>query len=157
MYSVRLTRIPEEGTAREEGIRVGLEQLGLKAPFEEPGAQLSWELTRLAGKVFGRASASASARLTCSRCLGEFSLPLRADFQVLFEPAGDAGSAEADGEELVVAFRGEELPLGEELRQELELALPFTPLCRPACAGLCPTCGADLNQGACGCKPHSKD
>ncbi len=35
-----------------------------------------------------------------------------------------------------------------------ELALldaPEAPLCRPDCAGLCPVCGADLNDVVCGC------
>ena len=26
------------------------------------------------------------------------------------------------------------------------LDLPFQPLCRPDCRGLCPTCGSDLNR-----------
>lgn len=32
------------------------------------------------------------------------------------------------------------------LRDAVVLELPFTPLCRPDCAGLCPECGADLNR-----------
>jgi uncharacterized protein len=37
------------------------------------------------------------------------------------------------------------------LIEQLQLNIPMKPLCRPDCAGLCPTCGADLNQGACAC------
>jgi len=29
--------------------------------------------------------------------------------------------------------------------------LPLKPLCREECKGLCSRCGADLNQGPCGC------
>jgi uncharacterized protein len=43
------------------------------------------------------------------------------------------------------------LDLSEVLRQNLLLAVPMQPLCRPDCAGLCPTCGQDLNEGACEC------
>ena len=32
------------------------------------------------------------------------------------------------------------------------LALPDYVLCDPACKGLCPVCGADLNDGECGCE-----
>ncbi|MEN0072688.1 MAG: DUF177 domain-containing protein, partial [Propionicimonas sp.] len=32
------------------------------------------------------------------------------------------------------------------LRDAVVLDLPFTPLCRPDCAGLCPTCGENLNR-----------
>ncbi len=30
-------------------------------------------------------------------------------------------------------------------------------LCREDCAGLCPSCGANLNAGACDCPPPSPD
>ena len=35
------------------------------------------------------------------------------------------------------------------LRDELLLAMPLAPVCRPDCKGLCPECGTDLNTGAC--------
>ncbi len=37
------------------------------------------------------------------------------------------------------------------VREELALAIPSLPLCREDCAGLCRVCGADLNNGPCGC------
>ncbi|HMZ26030.1 MAG TPA: DUF177 domain-containing protein, partial [Elusimicrobiota bacterium] len=43
------------------------------------------------------------------------------------------------------------LVVDDEVRQSLLLALPSQPLCRPACRGLCPRCGRNLNQGPCGC------
>lgn len=35
--------------------------------------------------------------------------------------------------------------------EQVELSLPMKPLCREDCAGLCPQCGQDLNEGRCGC------
>ncbi len=37
------------------------------------------------------------------------------------------------------------------LREHLILATPQQPLCQEGCAGLCQACGANLNEGACGC------
>ncbi len=37
------------------------------------------------------------------------------------------------------------------------LETPLMPLCRPECLGLCPTCGANLNDGPCGCAPGSAE
>lgn len=45
------------------------------------------------------------------------------------------------------------LDLSGVLWQNLELALPVRALCRPDCKGLCASCGADLNEGACECEP----
>ena len=39
------------------------------------------------------------------------------------------------------------------LRESILLVLPAYPLCRDACRGLCPRCGADLNRGTCRCPP----
>ena len=49
------------------------------------------------------------------------------------------------------------LDLTEAVRQYALLALPMKPLCRQDCAGLCPTCGHNLNQGGCGCPPQGPD
>jgi DUF177 domain-containing protein len=38
------------------------------------------------------------------------------------------------------------LELRRWARDALALALPTKLLCRPDCAGLCPVCGADLNE-----------
>ena len=37
------------------------------------------------------------------------------------------------------------------LREHLILATPFHPLCQENCSGLCQKCGANLNEGICGC------
>jgi len=37
------------------------------------------------------------------------------------------------------------------LRESLILATPPYPLCQESCAGLCQVCGANLNEGVCGC------
>lgn len=45
----------------------------------------------------------------------------------------------------------EQIDLGPVAREAVLLDAPTTPVCRPDCAGLCPTCGVDLNHGTCGC------
>ena len=46
------------------------------------------------------------------------------------------------------------LSLDEAARQELEASIPLKPLCDLACAGICPQCGKDLNEGPCDCQPE---
>lgn len=46
---------------------------------------------------------------------------------------------------------GDELDLGPMVRDAVVLELPLAPVCRPDCAGLCLQCGADRNEGDCGC------
>ena len=37
------------------------------------------------------------------------------------------------------------------IQAALMVDAPDMPLCRDDCAGLCPQCGANLNEGPCGC------
>ena len=159
MYTLRLTRVPENGTLKEAGLQLSLKELGLAVPFDPEGVLVDLELTRMMDKVYGKLKAKASVTQTCGRCLKEFHQPVRADFSAIFEPTrkGEPLDPEADDGELSVAyFDGDELPVGEELRQELELCVPFSPLCSKSCPGLCPVCGKDLNDGDCGC-PREQD
>jgi uncharacterized protein len=166
LYTVRLTRIPENGVLSQEDLHLSLAELGLGPSFDPAGVATSWELTRMMGKVYGKVRVESVLLLHCGRCLRDFSSPSRTEFAVLFEPrpraadkARSAKDADEDGEDagpMVAYFDGEELPLGEELRQELELAVPFSALCRSDCAGLCATCGANLNDGPCACAGRRK-
>jgi uncharacterized protein len=35
------------------------------------------------------------------------------------------------------------------VREYMLLSVPISPLCRPACLGLCPVCGENLNEISC--------
>jgi uncharacterized protein len=98
-------------------------------------------------------------RLSCSRCLADYETPLAADFNLSFsreqpetaEPSRHA-EVELGAEEIgLILFHGEEIDLHDAVQEEVLMAVPMKTLCRPECKGLCPQCGADLNQGDCGC------
>jgi len=80
----------------------------------------------------------------CARCLEEASVPLELDVQELY-----IHPAEPDAP-WVVADDGN-LDLAPLVREEMILGTPHTILCRPDCAGLCPDCGENLNDGPCQC------
>ncbi|MBI4364485.1 MAG: DUF177 domain-containing protein, partial [Candidatus Latescibacteria bacterium] len=46
---------------------------------------------------------------------------------------------------------GRVLSIDNEIREAILLGLPMRPLCKETCAGLCPRCGEDRNQGPCRC------
>ena len=54
-------------------------------------------------------------------------------------------------------FQGEEIDFREAVQEQVKLALPMQPLCSETCSGLCPGCGADLNQGDCSCAKGPRD
>lgn len=105
--------------------------------------------------VAGRVTST--LELTCSRCLEPLSWPVDASFDLLYLPQREntgAGEVEVDEDGLRVAYYREGvLDLGQLLREQFYLALPMKPLCSPDCRGLCPECGANLNDAPCECRP----
>lgn len=99
-------------------------------------------------------------RLTCSRCLKEFDTSLKSDFALTYTkelPSHTEISAEQEIELRIeeiglMYFRGEEINLHDGIQEQFVLAFPLQPLCNKACKGLCPRCGANLNEQDCGCK-----
>jgi uncharacterized protein len=85
----------------------------------------------------------------CRRCLRPVGGALTTDVRELYRPRAD-GEADDDDEE-TYPLGGDHLDLAPLARDALLLALPLAPLCREDCAGLCPTCGQDLAEGACDC------
>lgn len=65
---------------------------------------------------------------------------------------------EDDGVELatddldVFPYGGDVIDLEPLIREQFVLAVPFAPLCKDDCLGLCPQCGVDRNVTACVCE-----
>jgi uncharacterized protein len=97
----------------------------------------------------------ARVRERCARCLAESDCEVDIRFEEEFIPVIDANTGarisiveDDDTFRIGPAFV---LDLRDALREYFLIAEPLKPLCRPDCAGLCPACGANLNEEACGC------
>lgn len=94
----------------------------------------------------------------CDRCLAPVHQEVEEPLVLYYteEPGAVRKPSDADLEQDEV--RGidpdqDSIVLDEDVRQTMLLSVPFKILCREECKGLCPTCGADLNEGSCSCKP----
>ena len=97
------------------------------------------------------ASGTVSAEWTgeCRRCLGPAAGTVRIDVRELFDRVAD--------DEETYPLTGDEIDVGPLVRDAVLLELPLAPLCREACAGLCPVCGANRNDVDCGHEPDDRD
>jgi uncharacterized protein len=86
------------------------------------------------------------------RCLEEAIVPLELDIDEIFYYPPH--TAPPDG--YVVGENGY-IDLAPLLRELAILDVPIQPLCRPDCQGLCMSCGANLNEGDCGCEDDDID
>ena len=81
----------------------------------------------------------------CGRCLDPVSDELTVDVCELFAYPDSATDETTEPDE-VPRLDGDHLDVEPMVRDAVVLALPWTPLCGPDCAGLCPTCGQRLDD-----------
>ena len=102
-----------------------------------------------------------ASELTCSRCLSLFDCPLKINIEEEYLPTTDIISGTPlplpDDPGTFTIDEHNILDLTEAIRQYALLAIPMKPLCHQECAGLCPTCGTNLNQTDCNCPPKPAD
>jgi uncharacterized protein len=137
--------------------RIGPFRLPLREDeaVEVGGSHLVGELQRETDGVAFAGDIESVATLTCSRCLEAYGLPLNLHFDLLYTTrAEEAASGEnriLDDEVTRTPYDGVRIDLSAMLSEQIYLGLPLKPLCGESCRGLCPRCGANRNQGACGC------
>lgn len=118
------------------------EDIGIAMIGVPPGSPVELELTfeSVVEGVLVTGTANLTLAGQCARCLEAIERPLEIDLQELFcYPGKEADDAEAS------RIQDDLIDLEPLLRDQVVLELPFTPWCRPDCAGMCPTCGTSLN------------
>ncbi len=93
------------------------------------------------GQVHLSGSLAIKVRAVCDRCLVDVPVTVKAVVSEDF----DASDLE------------QEIDIQELLNKEFLLEWPMKILCREDCAGLCSSCGKNLNEGDCGCSRSGLD
>jgi uncharacterized protein len=150
LNAVELLRRP--GSDRQVEITVPLTELGIDGdPRFEPDAraEVRLRLESLSDGIVVEGEVAVEWHGTCRRCLADTGGRTGSQVRELYQrELTDPDAFELEGEMLDLA------PLVREL---VLLDAPTAPLCRPDCAGLCPTCGTDRNLAPCDCAPPSAD
>lgn len=108
------------------------------------------------GEVYNRAGALTLAGcattlldLTCDRCATEFARETAIPFEFLL-----AETLEDEENDEIILIEDGSIDLGELVTTTFILGLDTKNLCSDDCVGLCATCGKNLNEGPCSCKPE---
>jgi len=133
------------------------EHLRQVAPLEAEGtAELTPSLMEI--RIRGRLKVQIEAE--CDRCLELIALPVDASFELFYQPARNLAGEEIeirDADSDVGFYQGDGLDLADVLREQILLSLPMQRICREDCQGICPLCGQNRNQVACGCRQKLPD
>lgn len=126
-------------------------------PFKEgTGLSVRLEATMAGGaKVLVRGSLRATLRGPCRRCLNPVDQEFEEHMAVLYAPPEEIQGADEDVRPLEPL--GHLLDVTDAVREEAILGAPRYVLCDPDCKGLCPRCGANLNETECDCASEEPD
>lgn len=125
-------------------------EVGPEIVLDDP---VSFFDVRLVGELHGsgqsvsiRGEVTATIASRCANCLKDISFPVSAEVDEIFVRQEDA-----EGEDQYL-LSGSRLNPHDMIREALLLALPMRYLCSEDCRGLCPGCGANLNDTLCTCQ-----
>lgn len=138
---------------------LGTECPGIDVEPGPAGVKLAGRIERSGEDYLLRGDLRGDLVTPCGRCLEPAAVPLDVPVIVQYVESDededeDDGEDDADGD--VRHFSGGEIDLSAELRDEILLALPIGPLCRPDCAGICSVCGGNRNAAPCDCEERQR-
>jgi uncharacterized protein len=140
----RLGRRPGSMFAMHETVaspaRIGLEMIGIAS-----GAPLDLDLRveSVSEGVLVSGTLSAPIAGECSRCLTPFTERIDVDLTELFAYPDSLTEATTEEDE-VGRVVNDFVDLRQPIVDAVGLELPFSPVCRTDCPGLCPVCGVAL-------------
>jgi uncharacterized protein len=118
---------------------------------EDPPIRGELVLESLAEGILASGRLEGSLALRCARCLRGFERGFSVQLHELF-----ASYPHEDSDEYPLDPEGF-LDPDQMIRDVIGVELPFAPVCRPDCRGLCGRCGGDLNVGTCTCDEQVVD
>lgn len=118
---------------------LGLDVIGVP---EGSDVQLEMRLESVVEGVLVSGTAELRFEGECVRCLDALSFDRAVPFQELYFYPDHAPHATDDAEAL--RLEGDAFDLEPVVRDAVVLGLPFQPVCRDDCPGLCPECGVRL-------------
>ncbi len=119
----------------------------------EGNVQLEATLSRQGANVFVEGKVTFVQGLECSRCATPISVQRTEEVKAIYLPHApsddDLELSESDLD--ILYYEGDIDDLEQPVRDAVVLSVPLRPLCDPECKGLCPGCGANLNDEKCAC------
>ena len=171
-YRISLNDLPPEGREfhlDDQAVwQNSINEFGMDCRVTKPLSASIYVLPTDGGWLV-RGSLTGEVALPCSRCAEDAIAVVNSRFEdfeqqpesdELDDPGGHPAALpqeESPESRLVFVNNAPLLDLAAICWEELMLALPVTPLCNTTCKGLCPNCGANLNEGLCACEHEEVD
>ncbi len=144
--------LPLAGHIDLEGYELGNHEFSLPA-----GLDYDLMLTNAGDGILASGIVRAQVEGECDRCLEPASFDLSAEVNeyFLFEEPEELADDEDEVDFSLV--EDDRIDVSEAIMAALLMDTPYVVLCKEDCKGLCPRCGANLNEGDCGCAERDEE
>ena len=130
--NIHVNRIPADGLKEHATYDPAKLEMGRADIHVDESFDVDAVITKAGRELMVRVAIRCPVRFTCARCLE--------DFPTTLTPAGMLNYTVAPTDVVDIT---------DDVRQEVMLAYPMVPVCKPDCKGLCPSCGQNWNTGTC--------
>lgn len=140
-----------EEDAKLEFLKVGPDLIEFKEP-------LHWQadITNTGGALLVSGTVEGEGTCSCARCLEPVDFPITGEIEGYFLiNSEDAAPEDMEDDEFEYLPEDKTINMAPLIQAAIILEIPQIPLCSDDCKGLCPSCGANLNEGECGCSADS--
>lgn len=142
MMKLYLSEITDSTVERKVDYTVEGRELGNNAKIT--GVEMTLNFYRAGETVCLKFAGSYDVETVCDRCAAAIELSSDVEESYYLFP-------ESSGEGVDYHYRGDYIELDEFTREIIVMNMPSKILCSDECKGLCPDCGANLNDRSCKC------
>ncbi len=157
---VFVEEIPRTGLNLKEVFDINTEDIVEKSRFITP-VSTEIRIIRKEDKVIVKGRVNAILEIECSRCLSFYPHKIDSSFDLILYPEEDyefEDEKELTEEDVnTIFFKDGIIDIDGIILDQINLSIPYKPLCSEDCKGLCPVCGKNLNEGPCGCETKKSD
>jgi uncharacterized protein len=133
-----------------DDLRLSTFEVGTEVFKPQGPAHFDVTLTNTGTAIIGMGRVTLPVLATCARCLAEFPTEIDAEIDGFYVMRGR--DQDLPQEQEIEYIDGEyHVDILPAIMAALVIEAPFAPLHDEECAGICATCGADLNEGQCAC------
>lgn len=151
---INVNKITDKGYALNDSIDLDNSHLLEEGSFFLEGVDYQVVFKKQEQRIQAQGHIQTAISLVCVRCLEQFELKIHSRFDIILFPKEmieQRSTALAEDDLEYIFFENDQIDLEKILIEQVNLFVPFKPVCKADCKGICPSCGASLNRGACAC------
>lgn len=157
---INVNKISNSGYALNDTIDIDSTHLLEDESFFLEGIDYQIFFKRQNQRVQAQGKIKTAISLVCVRCLEQFDLKINSRFDIILFPSEmvDQRSTALDEEELeYIFYENDQIDLEKILIEQVNLFVPFKPVCKAECKGICSSCGTNLNHSSCQCEQNKNE